>query len=139
MNKIKIALKRVLNTFKWFLLFVFAITILCVAPIAFLYNLIKLFWKTRIGIGIDNLDNELRTVCYTLDVLGNVTVFNWFDHYKDRHPYGISGQSVSEVLYYRNKQNKLTKFDAFLYRNINKADKGHFEIFEPKEGILKHL
>ena len=139
MDKIKIALKRVLNTFKWFLLFVFAVTILCVAPIAFLYNLIKLFWKTKIGIGIDNLNNELRTVCYTLDVLGCVTVFNWFDHYKDRHPYGISGQSVSEVLYYRNKQNKLTKFDAFLYRNINKADKGHFEIFEPNEGILKHL
>ena len=135
MDKIKIALKRVLNTFKWFLLFVFAITILCVAPIAFLYNLIKLFWKTRIGIGIDNLNNELRTVCYTLDVLGCVTVFNWFDHYKDRHSYGISGESVSEVLYYRNKENKLTKFDKFLYVNIDKIDKGHFNIFD--KGNLK--
>ena len=135
MDKIKIALKRVLNTLMWFLLFVFAITILCVAPIAFLYNLIKLFWKTRIGIGIDNLNNELRTVCYTLDVLGNVTVFNWFDHYKDRHSYGISGESVSEVLYYRNKENKLTKFDKFLYVNIDKIDKGHFNIFD--KGNLK--
>mgnify|MGYP003560015354 CR=1 FL=1 len=135
----KIALKRILTTFKWIGLFFFAITILLVAPIAFLYNLFRLFYKSRIGVGIDDLNNELRTVNYTLDVLGNVTVFNWFDHYKDRHPYGISGQSVSEVLYYRNKQNKLTKFDAFLYRNINKADKGHFEVFEPKEGILKHL
>ena len=135
----KIALKRISTLIMWIGLFIFAITILLTAPIAFMYNIFRLFWKSRIGIGIDDLNNELRTVNFTLDVLGNVTVFNWFDHYKDRYPYGISGQSVSEVLYYRNKQNKLTKFDAFLYRNINKADKGHFEIFEPNEGILKHL
>ena len=135
----KIALKRILTTFKWIGLFFFAITILLVAPIAFLYNLFRLFYKSRIGVGIDDLNNELRTVNFTLDVLGNVTVFNWFDHYKDRHPYGISGQSVSEVLYYRNKKNKLTKFDKFLYTSITKLDKVHFEVFEPKERILKHL
>ena len=129
MDKIKIALKRVLNTFKWFLLFVFAITILCVAPIAFLYNLIKLFWKTRIGIGIDNLNNELRTVCYTLDVLGNVTVFNWFDHWKDRPEYGISGQTISEVLYYRSISNTLDSKDRVIYKAIIVLDKKHFHIF----------
>ena len=130
MDKIKIALKRVLNTLMWVVLFIFALSVLLLTPVAFMYNLIRLFWKSKIGTGIDALNNELRTVCYTLDVLGCVTVFNWFDHYTDRHPYGISGESVSEVLYYRNKENKLTKFDKFLYVNIDKIDKGHFNIFD---------
>lgn len=130
MDKVKVAIKRVGNTLKWILLFIFACVILCVAPIAFLYNLFRIFWKTRVGVGIDRLNGELRTVNYTLDVLGNVTVFNWFDHYTDRHPYGISGQSVSEVIFYRHQENKLTKLDKFLYVNIDKADRGHFEIFK---------
>ena len=135
----KIALKRILTTFKWIGLFFFAIIILLVAPIAFLYNLFRLFYKSRIGVGIDDLNNELRTVNYTLDVLGNVTVFNWFDHHTDRHLYGISGETVSEVLYHRNKEGKLTKFDALIYKLVIGLDKKHFEVFEPNEGILKHL
>ena len=125
----KIALKRILTTFKWIGLFIFAITILLVAPIAFLYNLVRLFWKTKIGNAIDRFNAEFRTVCYTLDVLGNVTVFNWFDHYTDRHPYGISAESVSEVLYYRSLEKKLSKIDNIIYRGIIKLDPVHFEIF----------
>ena len=129
MDKVKVATKRILNLVKWIGLFIFALTILTISPIAFLYNLLRIFWKTKVGNGLDKLTGELRTVDYTLDVLGNVTVFNWFDHYTDRHPYGLSGQSISEVIYYRNKENKLTKFDKFLYTNINKLDKGHFDVF----------
>ena len=136
----KIALKRILTIIKWIFLMVFAYYFLkYLAPIAFVIGIYKIFWKSKVGKGLDDLGDDFRCVAFVLDKLGNVTVFNWFDHYKDRHPYGISGQSVSEVLYYRNKQSKLTKFGAFLYRNINKADEGHFEVFEPKEGILKHL
>lgn len=135
------AIKRIFNLLKWIGLFIFALTILTVSPIAFLYNLLRIFWKTKVGNGLDKLTGELRTVDYTLDVLGNVTVFNWFDHYTDRHPYGLSGQSVSEVLYYRQKEGTLTKIDSIIYYSILKVDKTHFEVFKTskKEVDAKYI
>ena len=129
MDKIKIALKRVLNTLMWVVLFIFALTVLLLTPVAFIYNLIRLFWKSKIGTGIDALNYELRTVCYTLDVLGNVTLFNWIDHWKDRPEYGISGQTISEVLYYRSISNTLDFKDRVIYKAIIVLDKKHFHIF----------
>ena len=135
----KAALKRIATVFMWIGLFFVALIILASSPIAFIFNLFRLFWKKQIGSGIDHLNSDMRKVNLTLDVLANVTVFNWFDNHTDRHLYGNSGETVSEVLYHRNKEGKLTKFDALIYKLVIGLDKKHFEVFEPKEGILKHL
>ena len=119
---------------------VFAIIILSFAPFLFLIGLIKIFWKTKVGKGLDDLGDDLRCVALVLDKLGNVTVFNWLDFSSEETPkYGNPTQTISEVLYLRNKVNKLTFLDCLIFKLIDGLDKGHFEVFEPKEGILKHL
>ena len=136
----KIALKRILTIIKWILLMVFAIIILSFAPILFLIGLVKIFYKTKVGKGLDDLGDDLRCVAFVLDKLGNVTVFNWLDFSSAETPkYGNPTQTISEVLYLRNKVNKLTFLDRLIFKLIDGLDKGHFEVFEPKEGILKHL
>lgn len=136
----KIALKRILTIIKWIFLMVFAIIILSFAPILFLIGLVKIFYKTKVGKGLDDLGDDLRCVAFVLDKLGNVTVFNWLDFSSAETPkYGNPTQTISEVLYMRNKVNTLTFLDRLIFKLIDGLDKGHFEVFEPKEGILKHL
>lgn len=136
----KAALKRILTIVKWISLMVFAIIILSFAPLLFLIGLIKIFWKTKVGKGLDDLGDDLRCVAFVLDKLGNVTVFNWLDFSSAETPkYGNPAQTISEVLHLRNKVNKLTFLDRLIFKLIDALDKGHFEVFEPNEGILKHL
>ena len=136
----KAALKRITTIIMWLGLMIFAIIILSFAPIFFFLGLIKIFWKKTIGKGLDELGEDLRCVAFVLDKLGNVTVFNWLDFSDSETPkYGEPHQTISEVLYCRNKANKLTFLDALIYKLITALDKKHFEVFEPKEGILKYL
>ena len=121
-------MKQVLTLLKWIALFVFAMIVLSLSPIAFVVNVFRLFWKRKVGKGIDRLNEDLRRVNYTLDMLGNVTLFKWIDHYTDRHQYGNYNETISFVLYNRYKENKLTWFDRFLYNTIKWLDKKHFEL-----------
>lgn len=130
----KIALKRILTIIKWIFLMVFAIIILSFAPILFLIGLVKIFYKTKVGKGLDKLGSDLRNINLSLDEMGCLTVFNWLDFSTDdRAKYGIPGQKISYVLYLRNKSNQLTFLDNLIYKLIVKLDKPHFEVFEPKE------
>ena len=117
---------------------VFAIIILSFAPILFLIGLIKIFWKTKVGKGLDDLGDDLRCVALVLDKLGNVTIFNWLDFSSPETPkYGDPHQTISEVLFIRSKVHKLTFLDGLIFKLIDGVDKGHFEVFEPKELLLK--
>lgn len=112
---------------------VFAIIILSFAPILFLIGLIKIFWKTKVGKGLDDLGDDFRCVALVLDKLGNVTVFNWLDFSSPETPkYGDPHQTISEVMYLRNKVNKLTFLDQIIFKMIDGVDKGHFEVFDDK-------
>lgn len=137
----KIALKRIVTIIKWISLMVFAYYFLkYLAPIAFVIGIYKIFWKSKVGKGLDDLAVDLRNVNLCLDELGCVTVFKWLDFSNDgRAKYGIPGEKISYVLYLREKQNKLTFLDRLIFKLIDGLDKGHFEVFEPKEVILKHL
>ena len=136
----KAALKRITTIIMWLGLMIFAIIILSFAPIFFFIGLIKIFWKKTIGKGLDELGEDLRCVAFVLDKLGNVTVFNWLDFSDSETPkYGEPHQTISEVLYFRNKANKLTFLDALIYKLITALDKKHFEVFEPNKALLKHL
>lgn len=125
-----IAIKRIWIILQWILIMIFALIILAFAPIFFFVGLVKIFWKTKIGNGLDALGDDLRCVNFVLDKLGNVTVFNWLDFSGPETPkYGLPHQTISEVLYLRNKVNKLTFLDNIIYGLIEKLDKGHFEVF----------
>lgn len=131
----KQALKRIWTIIMWVALMLFAYFFLkYLVPIAFVIGLVKIFYKTKVGKGLDKLGSDLRNINLSLDEMGCLTVFNWLDFSTDdRAKYGIPGQKISYVLYVRNKSNQLTFLDNLIYKLIVKLDKPHFEVFEPKE------
>lgn len=76
---------------------------------------------------MDALNSDLRKVNYTLDLLGNVTLFSWIDHKKDRHEYGNYNETISIVLHKREKANQMTWFDKTVYWFITLFDRKHFK------------
>ena len=127
----KIALKRIWVIIQWVLIMIFAYYFLkYVVPIAFLIGLFKIFWKTKIGKGLDELGDDFYSVNFVLDKLGNVTVFNWLDFKTDRPNYGKPKETISEVLYMRERIGKLTFLDKLIYKLITVFDKDHFKIFD---------
>lgn len=126
-----IALKRIGIILMWLGLILFAYFFLkYLVPIAFLIGLFKIFWKTKVGKGLDDLGDDLYSVGFVLDKLGNVTVFNWLDFKTDRPNYGKPKETISEVLWMRSKIEKLTFLDKVIYRLITVFDRNHFEIFD---------
>lgn len=122
------AFKRVGILIMWLVVFVFALCLIATfSPFAFLYNLIRLFYKKKVGNGLDALNSDLRKVNYTLDLLGNVTLFSWIDHKKDRHEYGNYNETISIVLHKREKANQMTWFDKTVYWFITLFDRKHFK------------
>ena len=127
-------MKRLLNLLQWLLLFVIATVILIVfCPIAFIIGVISKFWRKTLGVGLDDFTENLSNVTYTLDLLGNVTLFDWLWFiWKKREGYkfGQRGETISYVLWKNVKQKTITKTGNYLYNLINFFDNGHFEIFE---------
>lgn len=125
---------RIKTLIQWLLLFVLAIVILFLfAPISFIIGLISKFWRKKIGSGLDDFTQNLQAVTYTLDLLGNVTLFDWLWFLfkkKDGYRFGQKGETISFVLWKNFKQKSLTKFGQYLYSTIDFFDKGHFNVFE---------
>lgn len=126
----RIAIKRILTVIMWLLLMFFALVILGLTPIAFLTGLIFIFYKRKIGTGLDDLAYDLYKVTYVLDVLGNVTIFNWLWFMFKRsegYKFGNIDETISLVLRRNYDTNTLTKFGRWLYTAINTIDPGHFD------------
>ncbi|MDR6548550.1 hypothetical protein J2810_004640 [Chryseobacterium rhizosphaerae] len=127
-------MKRILTLLQWLLLFVLAIVILIVfSPICFIIGVISKFWRKKVGQGLDDFTENLAAVTYTLDLLGNVTLFDWLWFVwkkKDGYKFGQKGETISYVLWKNVKQKTITKIGLYLYSTINFFDEGHFEIFE---------
>ena len=125
-----IAIKRILTVIMWLLLMFFALVILTLTPIAFLTGLVFIFYKRKIGTGLDNLAHDLYKVTYVLDVLGNVTIFNWLWFMFKRskgYKFGNLDETISLVLQRNYETKTLTKFGAWIYVAINTLDPGHFD------------
>ena len=127
----KTALKRIKTILMWILIGIFSFYLLkYVAPIAFIIGAFMLFYRKTIGIGLDDLAIDLRKVNYTLDLLGNVTIFNWLWFlFKTREGYkfGNVRETISYVLKVNCEQGTLRYLGKSLYNIINKLDPGHFD------------
>ena len=127
---VRTAFNRVFKVIIWIVIFLFALAILGLSPLLFAWYVFQLFYKKKVGLALDKLAKQLRDINLVLDVLGNVTVFNWIDNYTDRHEYGNPDETISYVLFCRSKQGKLTNFDKLIYKLIILVDKDHFKVFE---------
>ena len=89
-----------------------------------------LFYRKTIGTGLDDLAIDLKKVNYTLDLLGNVTIFNWLWFLfktKDGYKFGNVRETISYVLKVNYEQDTLRYLGKSLYNIINKLDPGHFD------------
>lgn len=126
----KTALKRIKTIFIWILIGILSFYLLkYVAPIAFIIGAFMLFYRRTIGTGLDDLAIDLRKVNYTLDLLGNVTIFNWLWFLfksKDGYKFGNVRETISYVLKVNYEAGTLRYLGKSLYDIINKLDPGHF-------------
>ncbi len=127
-------MKQIKTLLKWIGLILFAIIILTVfVPPAFVIGVIAKFWRRSIGNAMDEFSSDLKATAIVLDILGCVTIFNWLWFLfkkKNGYKFGSINDTVSYVLHRNYKDETLTKFGKWLYNTINRADNGHFEIFE---------
>ena len=127
----KTALKRIKTIFMWILIGIFSFYLLkYIAPIAFIIGAFMLFYRKTIGTGLDDLAIDLKKVNYTLDLLGNVTIFNWLwflFKIKNGYKFGNVRETISYVLKVNYEQDTLKYLGKSLYNIINKLDPGHFD------------
>ena len=127
----KIAFKRIKTILMWIVIGIFSFYLLkYVAPISFVIGCFLLFYRKTIGTGLDDLAIDLRKVNYTLDLLGNVTIFNWLWFLfktKDGYKFGNVRETISYVLKVNYEAETLRYLGKPLYNIINKLDPGHFE------------
>lgn len=127
----KLIFKRFKTLVQWIALGVFAFLLLkYITPIAFVIGVFLMFWKRKIGNGLDQLSDDIKDVAYTLDLLGNVTIFNWLWFLfkkKEGYPFGNVRETISYVLKVNHDKGTLRVFGRGLYYIINKIDNGHFD------------
>ena len=126
----KTALKRIKTILMWIIIGILSLYLLkYVAPIAFIIGVFMLFYKKTIGTGLDDLAIDLKKVNYTLDLLGNVTIFNWLWFLfksKNGYKFGNIGETISLVLKRNYDSNTLKFLGKPLYKLIDYFDPGHF-------------
>ena len=127
-------MKQINTLLKWVALIIFAIVILTVfVPPAFIIGVTAKFWRRSIGKAMDEFSSDLKATAIVLDILGCVTIFNWLWFLfkkKNGYKFGSISDTVSYVLHRNFKDETLTAFGLWLYNTINRADNGHFEIFD---------
>ena len=119
----KTALKRIKTILMWIVIGIFSFYLLkYVAPIAFIIGAFMLFYRKTIGTGLDDLAIDLKKVNYTLDLLGNVTIFNWLWFLfktKEGYKFGNVRETISYVLKVNYEQGTLRYLGKPLYNIIN--------------------
>ena len=136
----RVALTRIKSVAVWLLIFIFAVIILVVfVPPAFMVGLIAKFFRRKIGAGLDELAADLRGLNLVLDILGNVTIFNWLWFLfksKDGYRFGSYKETISFVLKLNYDAGTLRFLGLPLYNFINFLDKGHFDNLTEGSGYL---
>ncbi|AYO58175.1 hypothetical protein CO230_08610 [Chryseobacterium sp. 6424] len=132
----KAAVNRVLVVLMWIGLMLFAFYVLkYVIPVAFVIGVFSKFFRSKIGTALDEFAADFRGVTYTLDVLGNVTIFNWLwflFKQKSGYRFGNVNETISFVLWMNRQSGTLRPPGLLIYRGIELLDRKHFEVFELK-------
>ena len=127
-------MERIKTLLSWIGLFLFGLIILTIfVPLTFLAGIISKFWRRKIGEGFDELTRNLKAATYTIDLMGNVTVFDWvwfLFKTKEGYRFGQVGETISFVLWKNKKENTLVKLGPGLFSLIDFFDPGHFNVFE---------
>ena len=125
----KIAFKRIKTILMWIVIGIFSFYLLkYVAPISFVIGCFLLFYRKTIGTGLDDLAIDLKKVNYTLDLLGNVTIFNWLWFLfktKDGYKFGNFNETISSALGKNERDKTLSKTGKLLVKILDFLDKNH--------------
>lgn len=124
----------------WIVIFMAAIVVLTVfVPPAFLAGVAAKFFRKKVGTGFDDLATDLRGLNVALDLLGNVTLFNWLWFLfktKEGYKFGSYRETISFVLKINHDAGTLRFLGLPLYNFINFLDKGHFDNLTERAGYL---
>ena len=125
----KTAFKRIKTIVMWIVIGIFSFYLLkYVVPISFIIGCFLLFYRKTIGTGLDDLAIDLKKVNYTLDLLGNVTIFNWLWFLfktKDGYKFGNFNETISSALGKNQRDKTLTKCGKILVSILDFLDKNH--------------
>lgn len=116
----------------WMFLCVVALVLLVlVSTIAVIVGTPRLFWKRKVGEGLDDLILYFKKVAISIDQLGNVSGFKKLDFVFIRpstgYPFGDEDETISYALGENHKLGTLRPMGKLLYNLINTIDPGHFE------------
>lgn len=134
------AARRVGLVLLWIIIFIVAIIVLIAfAPPAFIVGVISKFFRKKVGTGFDELAVDLRGLNVAIDLLGNVTVFNWLWFLfktKEGYKFGSYRETISFVLKINHDAGTLRFFGRPLYNFINFLDRGHFDNLTERAGYI---
>ena len=125
----KTAFKRIKTIVMWIIIGIFSFYLLkYIIPISFIIGCFLLFYRKTIGTGLDDLAIDLKKVNYTLDLLGNVTIFNWLWFLfktKDGYKFGNFNETISSALGKNERDKTLSKTGKLLVKILDFLDKNH--------------
>lgn len=136
----KKAIERIGLVLMWVVIFIIATIVMIIfVPPAFLVGVGAKFFRKKVGAGLDELAYALRGLNVAIDILGNVTVFNWLWFlFKSREGYkfGSYRETISFVLKMNFDAGTLRFLGMPLYKFINFVDEGHFDDLHESSGYL---
>lgn len=124
-------MKKIIDLLKWIGLGTFAYFMLkyFLLP-TFIIGLFTTFYGKKARTGISTLSDDFTSISVLLDILGNVTIFNWtwfIWKTKNGYRFGNRKETISYVLKINQENGTLTLIGLALFNIINTIDKGHFE------------
>lgn len=136
----RIAIERIGLVLMWIVIFILGSAVLIIfVPPAFLVGVGAKFFRKKVGAGLDELAYDLRGLNVAIDILGNVTVFNWLWFLfksKDGYKFGSYRETISYVLKMNYDAGTLRFLGMPLYNFINFVDRGHFDNLTESSGYL---
>lgn len=125
------ALKRIGIVLLWALILIAALILLVILVMpAFLVGVFSKFFRRKVGAGMDDFASDLKGLNIAIDILGNVTIFNWLWFLfktKEGYKFGSYRETISYVLKINHDAGSLKFLGLPLYNFINFVDKGHFD------------
>lgn len=120
-----------MRTIGYILLFFSSLFLICtIGLVAFLYSIIKMFYKRKFKSGWNKFGVLFFVLSVSLDQFGNVLAGDLFNDIlikENGHKFGNEDYTVSHVLGVNKSKGTLTKLGSFLDRFLHLLDPFHVE------------